>query len=70
MSVSICSRIEHVAGPRGFRAAIFVSFSGKSASIEVWRGRRRMDTRRTSTTRAPQRAGDLLNFWSAPRGTP
>jgi hypothetical protein len=65
MSVLLCSRIEHVAGFKGLRAVIFQSLLGKSASIEVWRGRRRMDTRRASPKRAPARVGELLTFWSA-----
>ena len=65
MSVHIYSRIEHVAGTNGLRAVIYQSLSGKIASIEVWRGRRRMDTRRSSPKRAPARTGELLTFWSA-----
>ena len=65
MSVYFYSRIDNVAGPGGLRAAIYQSLSGKSARIEIWKGRRRIDTRKASPARAPQRAGELLTFWSS-----
>lgn len=65
MSVHFYSRIEHVAGPRGIRATIYQSLSRKSARIEIWKGSRRMDTRKASPARAQTRAGELLTFWGA-----
>jgi len=64
MSVHLYRSIEIVAGPQGFRATIYQSLSGKSARVEIWSGRRRVDTRRASPARAPVRAGELLTFWS------
>jgi hypothetical protein len=69
MSVKLCRSIDTVAGPRGYHATIAVPITGKSARVEIWRGQRRMDTRRCSVARAAERVGELLEFWSADQPT-